>query len=87
MAEAKADMEQRKDIGFGMPTGYKPPIKQYVSSYGRENLPAARNTAEANKEFYCELCDKNLNGPQPYKMHMSSKAHREEVEYQKYKNQ
>ena len=84
---ASVDMERRKNIGFGMPTGYKPAIKQYVSSYGSDSQPAARNTAEANKEFYCELCDKNLNGPTPYKMHMNSKAHREEVEYQKSKLQ
>ena len=33
------------------------------------------------KEFYCEICDKQLNGPQPYKAHMNSKGHKETVEY------
>lgn len=33
------------------------------------------------KKYYCEVCDKQLNGPQPYKAHMYSKAHKEAVEY------
>ena len=55
------------------------PIKRYQSAY--ESAPST-NAAEASKEFFCKVCDKNLNGPIPFKMHMSSKAHREEVEYQ-----
>lgn len=29
--------------------------------------------------FYCDICGKDLNGPIPYKMHLNSKAHKEEV--------
>ncbi|XP_046860254.1 uncharacterized protein LOC124453483 [Xenia sp. Carnegie-2017] len=29
--------------------------------------------------LYCEICDKQLNGPKPYQAHMVSKAHKEEV--------
>ena len=31
------------------------------------------------KQYYCEICDKQLNGPKPYQAHMVSKAHKEEV--------
>jgi len=67
---------------FGAPIRSSPIVKQYQSAYDEDkNKPAPKNLAEANKEYYCEICDKNLNGPQPYKMHMSSKAHREEIAY------
>ena len=35
--------------------------------------------APGGKQFYCEVCDKQLNGPKPYAAHMSSKAHKEEL--------
>ena len=53
-----------------------------ITAYEKTGGQTAANARMAAKEFYCEICDKNLNGPQPYKMHMSSKAHREEMEYQ-----
>ena len=42
------------------------------------------NTGPSNqlKQYYCEICDKQLNGPKPYQAHMVSKAHKEEVEAQ-----
>ena len=55
------------------------PVKQYQSAY--DSAPSG-GAPEASKEFFCKVCDKNLNGPIPFKMHMSSKAHREELEYQ-----
>ena len=33
----------------------------------------------ASGNFYCDICGKDLNGPIPYKMHLNSKAHKEEV--------
>lgn len=34
----------------------------------------------SGKENYCDVCKKQLNGPIPFKAHMASKTHREEVE-------
>jgi len=56
-------------------------LKKYQSAYDNGLL-----TAEECREFYCKVCDKNLNGPIPYKMHMRSKAHLEEVDYQENKS-
>ena len=33
--------------------------------------------------YYCAICQKQLNGPKPYGAHMTSKAHKEEVEIAK----
>lgn len=82
----EAELETRRGTStFGAPAPGPPKIKEYKSAYST-STPQPRNKAEAAKEYYCEICDKNLNGPQPYKAHMSSKAHREEVEYQQSKN-
>eukprot|EP00794_Sanderia_malayensis_P017581 gene17581-19333_t len=66
--------------GFGTPApgSVKQPIKSYVSAY------VTKDTAQVQpiNQYMCDVCDKSFNGPQPYKMHMSSKAHKEEVEYQ-----
>ena len=50
--------------------------KPYQSAYNRDQ-------AADSKKYYCEICDKTLNGPKPYSSHMNSKAHREEEEYAK----
>jgi len=47
--------------------------KPYKSAYEKDSTPA-------NSQYFCEVCQKQLNGPQPYTAHMNSKAHREEVE-------
>ena len=53
--------------------------KPYTSAYNRVGGgPAAGANA---KQFYCELCDKQLNGPTPFRSHMVSKAHKYELEY------
>ncbi|XP_065656208.1 tyrosine-protein kinase BTK isoform X2 [Hydra vulgaris] len=56
-------------------------IKPYVSTY-QSNQIATQSSLKSTveKQFYCEICDKTLNGPQPYKMHLASKNHREEEE-------
>ena len=50
--------------------------KKYVSTYEHQDIKQMKS-----KEFYCEVCDKQLNGPQPYRAHMSSRGHKEMVEY------
>jgi len=87
LLEEKERKQKEKELGssdtpgFGInPQTGPPKVKQYLSAYSEKK---ASNAAEAAKLYFCEICDKNLNGPQPYKMHMSSKAHREEVEYLK----
>ena len=50
--------------------------KKYVSTYEHQEIKEMKL-----KEFYCEICDKQLNGPQPYRAHMNSKGHKETVEY------
>ena len=49
--------------------------KPYVSAYG--GTTTGPNSQP--KQYYCEICDKQLNGPKPYQAHMVSKAHKEEV--------
>ena len=55
----------------------KMPYKKYVSAYEKKEKvdPAADDTV-----YRCDMCDKTLNGPHPYNMHMNSKAHKEMVE-------
>ena len=50
--------------------------KKYVSTYEHEEVKKMKL-----KEFYCEICQKQLNGPQPYRAHMNSKVHKETEEY------
>lgn len=35
---------------------------------------------KSGSEYYCDICDKGFNGPKPYRAHMMSRAHKEEVE-------
>ena len=46
----------------------------YFTAYGNNT-----KTNSSSENFYCDVCDKKLNGPIPYKMHLNSKAHKEEV--------
>lgn len=52
------------------------PYKPYKSAYDKDTA----DTTPANRQYFCEVCQKQLNGPQPYTAHMNSRAHREEVE-------
>ena len=54
-------------------------FKPYKSSYNHTDLP--QTEGKNTREYYCEVCDKQLNGPKPYSAHMVSKAHKEMVEY------
>lgn len=56
------------------------PVKPYVSAYGG-GVSVGPNQ---ERKYYCETCDKQLNGTKPYQAHMVSKAHKEEVEAQAY---
>ncbi|KAL9957750.1 hypothetical protein ACROYT_G034687 [Oculina patagonica] len=70
LANKKQEVEEERPVGkFGEPT-----FKPYVSAYGN-NL----NKSNASENYYCEICDKKLNGPIPYDVHLNSKAHKEEV--------
>ena len=43
--------------------------------------PFSRPATNATKnEYYCKDCDRNFNGPVPFKLHMKSQGHREIVE-------
>jgi len=52
-----------------------PAYKPYKSAYDTDS-----SGTQGNRQYYCEVCQKQLNGPQPYNAHINSKAHREEVE-------
>ncbi|XP_061171880.1 uncharacterized protein LOC133181382 [Saccostrea echinata] len=52
--------------------------KPYKSAYARDTP----KEAEPATSYRCDVCCKDFNGPQPYTMHMKSKAHKEEVEAQ-----
>ena len=45
----------------------------FFAAYGNNN----KSLTEEN--YFCEICDKKLNGPIPYDVHLKSKAHKEEV--------
>lgn len=88
-AEEKQILKQKerentiKNSKFGVPEDFlsKPVVKAYQSAYSENQTTTAGGGG--TRKFYCEVCDKQLNGPTPYNMHMASKAHREEVEYLK----
>ncbi|CAH1245182.1 Hypp7444 [Branchiostoma lanceolatum] len=60
---------------FGRPPqgSYKP----YKSAYAdvRE-----KEKERDKQQYYCKICEKQLNGPKPYGAHMASKLHKENVE-------
>lgn len=58
-------------------------FKPYKSAYAKNGLAETDAEKEDNlKKYYCDVCQKQLNGPQPFIAHMNSKAHKEEVEAQ-----
>ncbi|KAJ7354810.1 hypothetical protein OS493_029816 [Desmophyllum pertusum] len=69
--EVKQEEEERPVGKFGVGA---PAFKPYVSAYG--NNTSSNNSSE---NYYCDICDKKLNGPIPYRVHLDSKAHKEEV--------
>ncbi|XP_019646563.1 PREDICTED: high osmolarity signaling protein SHO1-like isoform X1 [Branchiostoma belcheri] len=60
---------------FGRPPqgSYKP----YKSAYADVR---AKDKEREKEQYYCKVCEKQLNGPKPYGAHMASKAHKENVE-------
>jgi len=89
LVEEKSQQEEekrRKETTpgvFGAPldtNARKTVIKQYKSAYTENQVKPAPGS---KKLYYCDICDKQLNGPTPYNMHMASKMHREEEEYLK----
>ena len=52
-------------------------FKPYKSAYASNG-----EVKTGTKEYYCDVCAKQLNGPKPYGAHMMSKAHKEELELQ-----
>ncbi|XP_078613308.1 uncharacterized protein LOC144882997 [Branchiostoma floridae x Branchiostoma japonicum] len=63
---------------FGRPPqgSYKP----YKSAYAdvRE-----KEKERDKQQYYCKICEKQLNGPKPYAAHMASKLHKENVELER----
>ena len=41
--------------------------------------PSLPLRSPGSRPYYCEVCEKQLNGPKPFQAHMASKAHKEEV--------
>ncbi|XP_013388364.1 epidermal growth factor receptor kinase substrate 8-like protein 3 [Lingula anatina] len=60
------------------PTTAPGPYKPYVSAYAKSSPDSA---SQGSDQYYCKVCDKQLNGPKPYSAHMNSRDHRENVEY------
>ncbi|XP_038050081.1 uncharacterized protein LOC119723478 [Patiria miniata] len=58
----------------------KPVFKPYVSAYNKQTENPEQSKEQEKNDYYCSICDKKLNGPKPYGAHMTSKAHKEEVE-------
>lgn len=55
--------------------------KPYRSAYAPKTSEAT-SVEEDSSKYYCRVCDKQLNGPIPYQVHLNSKAHKEEMEVQ-----
>ena len=55
--------------------------KPYKSAYGPKETETTTTASSGDDEqYYCKICEKQLNGPIPYNMHLNSKAHKEELE-------
>ena len=48
--------------------------KSYIPTY------AENKKAQASNQYFCGTCERSFNGPVPYRAHMSSRAHKEEVQ-------
>ena len=62
--------------------GFPPPPLQQPSRVAKPYVSAYNRDAQVKKgpdEYYCEVCEKQLNGLKPYQAHMVSKAHKEEM--------
>ncbi|XP_045163253.2 uncharacterized protein LOC123527695 [Mercenaria mercenaria] len=55
--------------------------KPYKSAYAPKEKDTDNTEVDAS-QYYCRVCDKQLNGPIPYQVHLNSKAHKEEMEVQ-----
>ena len=40
----------------------------------------SENRAKTTDQWYCDLCEKKFNGPQPLRSHMASRYHKDMVE-------
>lgn len=67
--------QKAADEGKGFGPVPKSVPKPYVSTYNKSGAISA----PGGKQYYCEVCEKQLNGPKPYQAHMASKSHREEL--------
>lgn len=63
-----------------------PAVKPIVSAY-RAAYAENRTAASAKDDHRCDICEKTFNGPQPYRSHMASRAHKEAVEDYEYNKQ
>jgi len=79
LREAEKEKEEKnKSLGFGVPAIRTLPPKKYVSAYGTQ-------VSDVVSDFSCTLCGRTFNGPKPYRLHMASKAHKEEEEAQRFR--
>ena len=60
--------------------GFGPAPREDHSYNQAKSVGKALSTS--GKQNYCDICKREFNGPIPYKVHMASKGHREEVEAQ-----
>jgi len=77
-AERKEEEEERNKnpgaFGSAPPGTWKPYVSAYNHNIGK--------TPQQARQWYCEICDKQLNGPKPYQAHIVSRAHKDELEAQ-----
>ena len=52
----------------------------FSAAYGSRKSSSSKSNSSQENQYYCEICDKKLNGPIPYEVHLKSKAHKEELE-------
>lgn len=53
-----------------------------LSLIHRNEVDSSQSTSTSApvNNYHCEICCKSFNGPKPYKAHMASRAHKEELE-------
>jgi hypothetical protein len=69
--DQKNEDQEAEMASLPTPGVYKP----YVSAYNRVEAKS-----QQKEKYYCDICNKEFNGPRPLEAHLVSKAHKEEVE-------
>ena len=77
--ERAVRLKQVQSAADGKGFGPSPRTESTLLNQAKSGVKAR---SASGKENYCDVCKREFNGPIPFKAHLASKAHREEVEAQ-----